>query len=544
MNISSVINVTFNDHTAQYSASHAHQCSHSQKSVQTISATAISIWMQAPLYKRITLSDLDKIAPCFAIRADQVQILKEPREFYEVLKSKILGAKKRVFISTLYVGKTEQELLAAEFGDRVEIRMFHTPNLAGFRKAVLPKRINEGWGLQHMKLNGFDDEVMLSGANLSNDYFTNRQDRYHLFSSSDVTRFYERIHDTVCNISFKLLPSPSKPTDFSLEYPSSNTGPSPLEEPKTYIETATRLLAPLIRPSSGRTSAQLSSVPHDKSPQSNTLIYPILQFTPLFSYTHTSDTDSTELPALTLLLKSLTFPPFKPAQWTFTAGYFNMTPTTRDLLLSSLTQPSSPSAQSTDSTPQPRGTIITAHPHANGFFGSKGVSGMLPPAYTLMSKRFLDVVFKTGLQDRLGLYEWKRGSFGEQDRWTYHAKGLWITLPASNQPTAAGQAPSAGPSQQSGSKTQTSKGEAAGPCVTIVGSSNYTKRSHTLDLEANALILTTDLDLQRRLKEEEQYLMQHAGRPIGMQEFEKEERKVGWGVRVALWITNLIGGAL
>ena len=53
--------------------------------------------------------------------------------------------------------------LAADFGDRVEIRMFHTPNLAGLKKAVLPKRINEGWGLQHMKLYGFDDEVMLSG---------------------------------------------------------------------------------------------------------------------------------------------------------------------------------------------------------------------------------------------------------------------------------------------------------------------------------------------------------------------------------------------
>lgn len=53
--------------------------------------------------------------------------------------------------------------LAADFPERIEIRMFHTPNLAGFKKAALPKRINEGWGLQHMKLYGFDDEVMLSG---------------------------------------------------------------------------------------------------------------------------------------------------------------------------------------------------------------------------------------------------------------------------------------------------------------------------------------------------------------------------------------------
>jgi CDP-diacylglycerol---glycerol-3-phosphate 3-phosphatidyltransferase len=54
--------------------------------------------------------------------------------------------------------------LIKEFGeDRAEIRMFHTPNLTGLRKAIIPKRINEGWGLQHMKLYGFDDELILSG---------------------------------------------------------------------------------------------------------------------------------------------------------------------------------------------------------------------------------------------------------------------------------------------------------------------------------------------------------------------------------------------
>ena len=54
--------------------------------------------------------------------------------------------------------------LVAEFGpERVRVRMWHTPNLTGVRKSLLPKRINEGWGLQHMKIYGVDDEVMLSG---------------------------------------------------------------------------------------------------------------------------------------------------------------------------------------------------------------------------------------------------------------------------------------------------------------------------------------------------------------------------------------------
>lgn len=54
--------------------------------------------------------------------------------------------------------------LVQEFGaERVEIRMYHTPNLTGLRKKYIPKRINEGWGLQHMKLYGFDDEIIISG---------------------------------------------------------------------------------------------------------------------------------------------------------------------------------------------------------------------------------------------------------------------------------------------------------------------------------------------------------------------------------------------
>ena len=54
--------------------------------------------------------------------------------------------------------------LIAEFGsDRVEVREYHTPNLRGLWKWVMPKRFNEGFGLQHTKIYGVDDEVIISG---------------------------------------------------------------------------------------------------------------------------------------------------------------------------------------------------------------------------------------------------------------------------------------------------------------------------------------------------------------------------------------------
>lgn len=148
--------------------------------------------------------ELDRIAPSFDLQGDQIEVLQTPSEFYETLKARIRSAKTRIFLSTLYIGKSERELLETlrqamrenegltlsiltdalrgtreaprpscasllaplveEFGaGRVEVRMYHTPNLTGVRKRVVPKRINEGWGLQHMKLYGIDDEIILSG---------------------------------------------------------------------------------------------------------------------------------------------------------------------------------------------------------------------------------------------------------------------------------------------------------------------------------------------------------------------------------------------
>ncbi|KAH8733121.1 hypothetical protein GQ44DRAFT_696954 [Phaeosphaeriaceae sp. PMI808] len=288
--------------------------------------------------------------------------------------------------------------LIAEFGsDRVEVRMYHTPNLTGLRKKYIPKRINEGWGLQHMKLYGVDDEIIMSGANLSSDYFTNRQDRYHLFHSKDLTDYFANIHNGVASLSFDIQPS---------------------------------------------------------------------------------DTP---------------------------AGYFNMTSSFRRLLLS--THPTS-------------GTVLTAHPHANGFFGSKGVSGMLPDAYTHLAKMFLRKVKYEGQAKTIKLREWKKGKVGEEGGWTYHAKGLWVTFPS----TVEGM-------------------EEKDPSLTVIGSSNYTKRSYELDLEANVVIATSDPKLRQKLGEEVKWLGEFA-KEVDEKEFEKAERKVGVSVKLSMWLVRVLGGAL
>uniref|UniRef100_A0A915DTP0 CDP-diacylglycerol--glycerol-3-phosphate 3-phosphatidyltransferase n=1 Tax=Ditylenchus dipsaci TaxID=166011 RepID=A0A915DTP0_9BILA len=65
-----------------------------------------------------------------------------------------------------------------------QIRFFHHPDMRGLLLNMLPERVNEIIGLQHMKFFIFDDSIILSGANLSDSYFTNRQDRYMLIDNN------------------------------------------------------------------------------------------------------------------------------------------------------------------------------------------------------------------------------------------------------------------------------------------------------------------------------------------------------------------------
>jgi CDP-diacylglycerol--glycerol-3-phosphate 3-phosphatidyltransferase len=444
-------------------------------------------------------------------------------------QAKISKAQRRIYLSTLYIGKTEHEFIStirdalaknsnlrvsfltdslrgtretpdpssaslltpliSEFGpDRVEVRMYHTPNLTGLRKKYIPKRINEGWGLQHMKLYGVDDEIIMSGANLSSDYFSNRQDRYHLFHSKELTDYFDKIHSGVANLSFDLQPSDAPGAGgYSMSWPSTNPAPSPLDSPSKYRDAASKHLCHLLTPSNSPKAIS--------DGKATTTIYPILSLVPLLS-------TSTELPALTTILQSLARQPFQNSTWTFTAGYFNMTPSFRRLLLS--TRPAS-------------GTVLTAHPHANGFYGSKGVSGMLPAAYTHLAKMFLKKVKTEGLSDSVVLREWKKGMVGEEGGWTYHAKGLWVTFP--------------------------SEEASEDPSLTVIGSSNYTKRSYELDLEANVVIATSDPGLRKRLGEEVKWLGEHA-KAVDESEFEKPERRVGMSVRLSMWLVRVLGGAL
>lgn len=491
---------------------------------------------------------LDSICPRFIVNQNDIKILNDPKSFYETLKQKILSAKTRVFLSSLYVGKTQVELvevlekalainedlsisiltdalrgtreapnnicsasilvpLVEKFGNRVDIRMYHTPHLKGLTKSVTPKRVNEAWGLQHMKLYGFDDEIMLSGANLSEDYFTDRQDRYYMFKNQDLSDYYFKIHDCVSSLSYQILPSTKNPAGFKMYWPTSNKSCEPHLNQQTFIDDSSLLLEPLLKQHELKNFEEFND-----SNNYDTIIYPVSQFTPLLNPKHDI---STEKPSILRLLTFLDSPKIK---WWFTAGYFNMLPEIQSKLVNGMAQ----------------GTIITASAKANSFYKSSGVSYYIPEAYLLIAKKFLQDIKNKGKEGLIKLYEWQNGVVNTPGGWSYHAKGMWITVP-----------------------------EEELPSITIVGSSNYTKRAYSLDLESNAIIITKDEGLKLKMKQEIDHLMEHA-KELTLEDFEPktigyekdengeeiqskpvrqvdEDRKISYGVHLGL---KLLGGKL
>lgn len=74
------------------------------------------------------------------------------------------------------------------------------------------------------------------------------------------------------------------------------------------------------------------------------------------------------------------------------------------------------------------------------------------------------------------------------------------------------------------------------PTVTLLGSSNFGTRSAHLDLECTLLIdATRSPSMQRRLKDEVNELQKDAGDLVNEEMFQRPERKVHWGVKVAAW---------
>ncbi|XP_063312426.1 CDP-diacylglycerol--glycerol-3-phosphate 3-phosphatidyltransferase, mitochondrial isoform X2 [Pelobates fuscus] len=420
---------------------------------------------------------IGNLVPEFGISSSSVKVLHTPDEFYQVMKAQIKKAKKRIIMASLYLGTghLEQELvdsieetlrcpescdlrvsilldftrgsrgrknsrtmllpLLRRFPERVRVSLFHTPNLRGLLRLLTPERFNETIGLQHMKIYLFDDTVILSGANLSDSYFTNRQDRYIMLQGCpEVADFFSELAGAVGDISLQLQQDDSVQTDDGMEHPYQG-------DKVKYCDAANRRVMEVIETAQRRQCEKNSASFQSGHPASNTdtpdtWVYPLVQMKPFGVHID-------ELVTETLLTEAE-----RGDQLFLTTGYFNLTQGYMDLLLGTRANYS----------------ILLAAPEVNGFYGAKGIAGAIPAAYIHIEHQFYNELRRQWQQHRIRLQEYFR------DLWTFHAKGLWL-YPAG----------------------------AALPCLTLIGSPNFGYRSVHRDLEAQIALVTENQELQQQL---------------------------------------------
>ena len=63
-------------------------------------------------------------------------VLTSPEEFYATLRTKILGAKKRVYLSSLYIGKEERELVLSRDEYGVEVGEYSSCGIGKHAKST------------------------------------------------------------------------------------------------------------------------------------------------------------------------------------------------------------------------------------------------------------------------------------------------------------------------------------------------------------------------------------------------------------------------
>jgi CDP-diacylglycerol---glycerol-3-phosphate 3-phosphatidyltransferase len=144
----------------------------------------------------------------------------------------------------------------------------------------------------------------------------------------------------------------------------------------------------------------------------------------------------------------------------------------------------------------------------------------------ILVRRFLEDVQKSGMKDAIKMEEWRHVPRGQPlDGWTYHAKGntnftvhyltagIWIIAPKFNQ-----------------------------PILTLIGSSNFTRRSDQLDLEATCIVITKDPSLQSSLANEINHLRKFT-HETSISQLNAMLAEGGWrrAIAVRAWVALVAG---
>ncbi|ODN84072.1 hypothetical protein, variant [Cryptococcus amylolentus CBS 6039] len=418
---------------------------------------------------------LSSTQPCFGARGDEVELLNGPTGFYKRLIEIIGRAKRRILISSLYIGAEEGELVEAikaaltnnpqlrvvfmldyhratrlstsnpdlppstahlllplveKFPERCEVWLYRSPRLRGLMEKIVPARYDEGWGTWHGKWYGVDDEVIISGANLGHSYFANRQDRYiHFRSNPSLLSYLSSLTRLFTQYSYLLHHSPpahiSPSNTVPLLSPEDTDSSSPPHKPRASLIWPSASINPrrfephaLATLTAFQNSWRASNSFRSRRVDVDTWFWPVLQAGVIGI-----KEEERAMGKVWDAVKESYQPGGEKVEGEeregdgqrvevdLTSGYFGLYKNYKKAVIQS---------------PAPV-KIIAASPKANGFYGSKGFSRLIPEGYTLLESRFHRDAVRAGRawndksQEGVRLKEWER------EGWTYHSKGAYHT---------------------------------------------------------------------------------------------------------------------
>jgi len=372
---------------------------------------------------------LAKELPGFKVHGSQIKIIHEPKHFYQELVNQTLNSRNRIVMSALYLGTDlkEKKLVEAvreslDNNDKLRVKMlldwcrgtrvvknqsscsllsqlkmtadqrcqlyfYHTPHLRGLLKRILPSKWNETVGLQHCKVYVFDDNLIVSGANLSMDYFTNRQDRYIMIENCPrLADYFEGLVDSISTFSLEMGREGAFNTRKGFN---SHPFKGKLSE---FVEKSSEVVRTFLAGQTNMNKVDIEDLA--TSEDYDTVVFPTIEMGQLGIKQDSHVTSK--------ILRNGA----QGGIFYFATGYFNLTDSyMRDMMDSE----------------QSKYSILMAHPKANGFLGARGPAGGIPHAYTLIAKTFYNLLLSKNQQEKIKLFEYQK------EGWTFHAKGLWYS---------------------------------------------------------------------------------------------------------------------
>lgn len=423
--------------------------------------------------------------------ADAVRLLPDPASYYAFLREQIRLAKTSITLSALYLGSGALEMalvgdlraallsspslnatvildhsraqrssaslaeLVDEFGpERFKLLLYQMPQLRGLPSKWLPSQLCEVLGVYHCKFSLFDGSVLLTGANLSEEYFVDRQDRYLFFprqadtdntGRASVASFLLAFANTVEPHCHRVL-SGSK-----IRLPDEGTATSSSETALRKLRVELESL--VLEKETGLPSSAAAS-----PGAAGAVLLPLLQHAPAGLRLESS------------LLPRLLHAFAPDCQRAAAASPY---PTFPPPLASALIAALGPC----------KGSVLVASLSSHGFARGTGFKALLPA----MHLRTVNSALATGpgsAPSSVKVLHFSRPG------WTFHAKGFWLWLAPSS---SHGQTQQAEPS-----------------VVSYVGSSNLGRRSWGRDLELGFVLSTGPGRLAQSLTREYEALDGHA----------------------------------